>query len=1147
MNSPEDNLEFTLKINRQLRINVACERFEEQWKRGNTPEIVEFLNDCENSDRSGLLRELLSIDSHWRWLNNSKLSREDYEARLPNDHHVVHEFFNQSGSSLEQFINQMSDSGLLSNKKLQSILKSLPAANRPANPQELIEVLIQQEKLTSYQAQQLSQGTIKRLILGDYLIQDVIGAGGMGQVYLAEHRRMKRQVALKMLPDAIAEDSQSVLRFEREVRAAAKLSHPNIVAAYDAGEDNGLHYFVMEWVEGTDLSRLIKQNGKLPVVQAVNYVLQAARALEYAHCEGIIHRDIKPANIILDKKGTIKILDMGLARIDSSDDDNTRTGLTSTGMVMGTIDYMAPEQALDSKHADTRSDIYSLGCMLHYLLTGKVIYNGDTVLKKIFAHRDSTAPSLSATDAEIPFSLDAVFQKMVAKEPDDRQQSMTQVINELTACEKLKASLGSPLESDDFCDSAASDLIVEQQIGDISCIDPKIIEQTSADPFTVYSASSGETISGTRSLKWSMLRNNALPLRGKIISGVIVCLLTITGLAWTTGVFSPMNPAGTLILDVGQPGLTGATVSVDGQEKIMLNSGNSTKPIRIESVNQKHTLTVVKTGFKEFKKEFSVKPGETQKIRVQLELLNTEKKELLTTGLSPQENQPAIIDPQKQLVEKGLRNGLGIGYWTATGMGGFPRNSDEAPIPLERIAVTLIGIDSKYIKSGFEWEPFERVNSIFKITCNTSVPITTLQHLKGVTSLQLSNSQLTDRDVSYISEYPDLQSFIIYGNFGVTDASCDDIANISSLRELDINATGITGEGLKKLSALPSLYSLSLGLSKGIAASDLEHLRSCRSLKSLAIQSAEHDENLVEQLGSLSSLRVINLMNINMSEADITRLQKLLPECSVIHPSAPPYETDQQVAKWVIENNGSFSLHGSSHQQHLRLPQQPSYALDSIEIVGIDGQTMKSSQFDGLRSLEKLSLMKMTSSDNGLAMISNLLTLRFLAVSYSDVSSSGLEQIKDLNQLEALHLKGCWNLSDDALQQLASLTHLTTLGLDQTPLTNIGLKHVGKISGLQDLLLASCPNIGASGIEYLATLPKLRYLNLNSTPITDSAIPHLQKMKSLRVLMVCSAQITADGAKRLQAALPECVVFHESLEDVPWTGTPGFTDNLTGN
>ncbi len=330
--------------------------------------------------------------------------------------------------ALEQFVKQLTNSGVIAPGKLENFV---PPKAHPKDAQELARQLVQSRHLTKFQVQEIYQGRAKSLILGNYTILDKIGEGGMGQVFKAEHRRMRRIVAVKMLPKAVTKDAAAVARFQREVEAAAKLRHSNIVAADDADEANGVHFLVMEYIEGSDLSALVKKNGPLPVAKAVNYVLQAARGLEFAHGEGVIHRDIKPGNLLLDKKGTVKILDMGLARLSCDGNAVTQAELTGTGAILGTVDYMAPEQALDTKHADARADMYSLGCTLYYLITGKSAYDGDTLMARLLAHREMPIPSLGA---DVPEQIQAVFEKMVAKTIEDRYQTMSEVVAALEPC-----------------------------------------------------------------------------------------------------------------------------------------------------------------------------------------------------------------------------------------------------------------------------------------------------------------------------------------------------------------------------------------------------------------------------------------------------------------------------------------------------------------------------------------------------------------------------------------------------------------------------------------------------------------------------------------------------------------------------------------
>ena len=330
---------------------------------------------------------------------------------------------------LDQFVSQIVDSTLMSADDVAALIDSLPAEKKPHDSEQLAKELVRQKKLTSYQAQQIHAGKGQSLVLGNYVILDKLGQGGMGLVLKAEHRRMKRLVALKVLSPKVTKTPEALRRFQREVEAAARLTHPNIVISHDADEAADTHFFVMEYVDGTDLSSLVKERGPLPLDQALDCILQAARGLEYAHKHGVVHRDIKPANLLLDREGTVKILDMGLARLDTAGAQQDQ--LTGSNQIMGTVDYMAPEQAMSTKHADARADIYSLGVTLWYLLTGRPLYAGETTVEKLMAHQTKPIPSLREACPEVTPAMDAVFHRMVAKTPLDRYQTMAEVIAEL--------------------------------------------------------------------------------------------------------------------------------------------------------------------------------------------------------------------------------------------------------------------------------------------------------------------------------------------------------------------------------------------------------------------------------------------------------------------------------------------------------------------------------------------------------------------------------------------------------------------------------------------------------------------------------------------------------------------------------------------
>jgi serine/threonine protein kinase len=468
----------------------------------------------------------------------------------------------------------------------------LPAEKRVTTAGGLLRELRRHGNLTAYQAEAVAEGKADRLVLGNYVLLDRLGKGGMGEVYKARHRRMDRVVALKVVASATASSDEVVQRFHREMKIAARLSHPNVVTAHDADEAKGTHFLVMECVDGEDLASLVRRQGPLSIAEAGNCVLQAARGLEYAHRQQVIHRDIKPSNLILDRLGTVKILDMGLARLKGlwgSADPVSDEELTRSGQMMGTLDYMAPEQSMDIRHADARSDIYSLGCTLYYLLIGRPVYPADTITKRLLAHREAAIPSLRAACPGVPESLDQTFQKMLAKKPEDRQQNMSEVIEALAPCplpaRKPLRSLATPRDEQAETQSYLDDQPIDTTTLPRSSEPAGPAAQPPRSPVPAPVAAS-RRFSARKRLAL------AVALGGLFLAAAAAVLLTLR------------TSAGTLTVEVSEPG---AKVEILDAEGTVTVSGISGAERLVFSVEPgKHLLHVRKDGFEFYAQEFEM-------------------------------------------------------------------------------------------------------------------------------------------------------------------------------------------------------------------------------------------------------------------------------------------------------------------------------------------------------------------------------------------------------------------------------------------------------------------------------------------------------------------------------------------------------------
>jgi len=335
------------------------------------------------------------------------------------------------------------------------------------DPRALAKAIVDRGWLTAYQIKRVANGKTADLTIGQYTLIDVLGEGGMGQVFKARHRGLNRLVALKVIRKERLGNPDAVRRFLREIRATSQLAHPNIVLALDAEQAGDTHFIAMEYVEGADLQKLVKKHGPLPTAQACDYACQAALGLQHAFEVGLVHRDIKPSNLLVTTDptlirqarggnktgvsaayafGLLKILDLGLARIVDPGDGEHSATLTHAGAVVGTPDYVAPEQARDSRTVDIRADIYSLGCTLYHMLTARVPYPGGTGMEKLFKHQIEAPPAIAEVRPDLPPALAALITRTLAKQPADRPQTPAELAKLLLPFAQDKAAKAAALQ-----------------------------------------------------------------------------------------------------------------------------------------------------------------------------------------------------------------------------------------------------------------------------------------------------------------------------------------------------------------------------------------------------------------------------------------------------------------------------------------------------------------------------------------------------------------------------------------------------------------------------------------------------------------------------------------------------------------------------
>lgn len=382
--SEQDHSDFDqLTTDQMLFVNRICDRFETQWEPSGKS-VADFISemDCDDEPtRTVLTIELITLDAQYRVRDGLQLPTHEYfECASKTSHADVRELIASTQRSLKK----------------------------------------------RHDGFELGQE------VAGYVVQECIGRGGMGQVYRARHELMQRDVAVKVLLESLSDNEIAQRRFHREVRSVAKMAHPNVVTAFDAREFDGALVLVTEWIDGQNLSQLVAADGPLPEDSAIECIVQAARGLQYAHEMGFIHRDVKPSNLLIDGAGHVKVLDLGLARLKKELEEHPQDSLTKSNHILGTVEFLAPEQARSPDSVDARSDIYSLGCTLFFLLTGKPPYPGATPLDTLVSHASEDVPVVrEIAGTEISDKVNRLLQRMMSKQPSERPASMQEVIDEL--------------------------------------------------------------------------------------------------------------------------------------------------------------------------------------------------------------------------------------------------------------------------------------------------------------------------------------------------------------------------------------------------------------------------------------------------------------------------------------------------------------------------------------------------------------------------------------------------------------------------------------------------------------------------------------------------------------------------------------------
>lgn len=935
-------------------------------------------------------------------------------------------------------------------KDLETLAQDLRAP-APADPHEnesacrqaveKVQTLASQETALptgtgSGSASGLERGTV----LGQYRILAKLGQGGMGAVYKALHTKLEKTVALKVLPEDRLGKSDAIARFHREMKAVGKIEHPHLVRALDAGEADGSHYLVMEYVDGLDLSRLVKEQGKLPIAAACELIRQAALGLQAAHQRGMVHRDIKPANLMLARQDygppVVKVLDLGLARL--VDESGTgETELTTDNQIMGTLDFMAPEQADSIKDVDTRADVYSLGATLFTLLTGRPPYHAtgqQSFMQKLSALANAPLPNVRNQRPDVPSGLVAVLEKMLAKARDKRFKEPIEVAKALEPF-----AIGANL----------AELLDDAKTQATHCMMPH-----STATWAVPSTSP------------TLLMPKPSRKRPALLAGIALLILVPFLLLYAGTIIRFATNQGELVIEVDDPSIEVQII----QNGAIVKDKTKDREFTLTATNGE--IKVLGDGIKVLTKEFQLTRGGKTIVNVTQELVDARKPKpvLENSGDAHSGSYAVSFDGQDDYVT----------IQTLTIDIGKPLTIEaEVTVakPPENGAACLVHVDGYFrivAQQYGQGQPVWAAGGYDAANAGITIPSD-----PGAFAIQKRTFVAAVYDRGKITLFVDGRR-MDSPTKAFQDGKITDVAG-----PVELTKHGQAGTTIGVIEPRQVLNKLRYAFP---FQGQIHRVRISNV--------ARYTEDFTPPKRFEPDEHTLALYHFDEGQGDVLKDSSGNGHHGkIVGATWVNLNADREAAEWLLSKGGEFDLIKDGTYVTVRdskdIPSGP-FTVVKVSLQGIQKvNDADMARLTALSGLKHLYLHGTGITDAGLAKLARVQTLGELHLHGTQVTDAGLKHLSGLKHLFLLYLYKT-RITDAGLNHLTGLPNLRYLSLNQTQVTDAGLVTLSKLAGLRVLHLESTETTD-KGLKSLHSLKLLETVTLKGTQVTEEGIAQLHK------------------------------------------------------